>query len=114
MTAADVSEDLARRTGFLVAVLGDKTTAEMLKVSQSQLSRWRRSAELPSAAAPLLVDLDHVVARLLLVWDVSLVRPWLTSPNAHLEGARPVEVLATRGASEVVEAIEAESVGAFA
>jgi uncharacterized protein (DUF2384 family) len=62
----------------------------------------------------LLVDLDHVVARLTLVWDTSLVGQWLLSPNAHLEGSRPIDVLATRGSSEVVDAIEAEAAGAFA
>lgn len=113
--SSDVLGQLALRTSFLVGVLGNKRTAEMLNVSQSQPSRWRRSAEVPSAAvAPLLVDLDHVVARLTLVWDTSLVGQWLLSPNAHLEGSRPIDVLAARGSSEVVDAIEAEAAGAFA
>lgn len=106
---------LARRAEFLVGVLGNKQTAEMLNVSQSQPSRWRTAAEIPSATvAPLVVDLDHVVARLILVWDSSLVGRWLASPNPHLEGSRPIDVLATRGSSEVIDAIEAEAAGAYA
>jgi hypothetical protein len=107
--------ELPRRTEFLVGVLGNKRTAELLKVAESQPSRWRRSEELPGPrVAPLLVDLDHVVGRLILVWDESLVADWLTSSNAFLEGARPIDVIATRGTSEVVEAIEAEAAGTFA
>ena len=71
-------------------------------------------ARATSLAAPLLVDLDHVVARLLLVWDESLVTDWLTTANSFLEGARPIDVLARRGSTEVVEAIEAEAAGAYA
>lgn len=103
------------RSRRLVDVLGNKAVAGLLGVSASQPSRWKSGAEVPgTVAAPLLVDLDHVVARLLLIWDKSLVGDWLTTPNGFLEGARPIDVLARRGSTEVVEAIEAEAAGAYA
>jgi hypothetical protein len=106
---------LARRADFLVTTLGNGTTAHLLNVSQSQPSRWRRAQELPSPRiAPLVVDLDHVIGRLLLLWDSSVVVSWLEGANPHLTGARPIDVLRTRGSSEVVEAIDAEAEGAFA
>jgi hypothetical protein len=105
-------DERARR---LVNLLGNNNLASLMGVSPSQPSRWKSGAEVPGTlAAPLLVDLDHVVARLLLVWDESLVTDWLTTANSFLEGARPIDVLARRGSTEVVEAIEAEAAGAYA
>jgi uncharacterized protein (DUF2384 family) len=89
--------------------------SELLGVSASQPSRWRRAEEVPGPqAAPVLIDLDHVVGRLLLVWDSAVAGDWLARANAFLDGARPIDVLVTRGSSEVVEAIEAEAAGAYA
>ena len=64
--------------------------------------------------APVLVDLDHIVGRLLLLWDPSVIGEWLTGGNAFLDGARPIDVLVTRGSAEVLEAIEATAEGAYA
>ena len=103
------------RAARLVGVLGNKGVAQLLSVSESQPSRWKTGEEVPNArSAPLLVDLDHVVGRLLLIWDQSVVFDWLTGPNGFLEGARPIDVIATRGTNEVVEAIEAEAAGGYA
>ena len=103
------------RAARLVRVLGNKAVAQLLNVSESQPSRWKTGEEVPSARfAPLLVDLDHVVGRLLLIWDQSVVFDWLTGPNGFLEGARPIDVIAARGTNEVVEAVEAEAAGAYA
>jgi hypothetical protein len=103
------------RAARLVGVLGNKGVAQLLSVSESQPSRWKTGEEVPSArSAPLLVDLDHVVGRLLLIWDQSVVLDWLTGPNGFLEGARPIDVIATRGTNEVVEAVEAEAAGGYA
>ncbi len=105
----------SRRADFLVGVLGNKCIANLLGVTESQPSRWRHAQEVPGPrVAPVLVDLDHVVGRLLLVWDRSVVGDWLTGSNAFLDGARPIDVLMTRGSADVLEAIEAETAGAYA
>ena len=103
------------RAARLVGVLGNKGVAQLLGVSESQPSRWKTGEEVPNArSAPLLVDLDHVVGRLLLIWDQSVVFDWLIGPNGFLEGARPIDVIATRGTNEVVDAVEAEAAGGYA
>ncbi|GEM_PF-1294163 len=105
----------SRRAEFLVDTLGNKLIASLLRVAESQPSRWRRAEEVPSPrVAPILVDLDHIVGRLLLIWDKSVIGDWLTGANAFLDGARPIDVLVSRGSTEVIEAIEAETAGAYA
>ncbi len=105
----------SRRAEFLVDILGNKLVADLLSVAQSQPSRWRRGEEVPGPqVAPVLVDLDHIVGRLLLLWDPSVIGDWLTGYNGFLEGARPIDVLVTRGTAPVLEAIEAEAEGAYA
>jgi uncharacterized protein (DUF2384 family) len=63
----------------------------------------------------MLVDVDHVLAHALLVWaDPAVARDWLTTPNAHLDGVRPVDWIRTYGTTEVVDALRAEAAGAYA
>lgn len=103
------------RAGQIVRALGNKRAAQLLGVSESQPSRWRNAQEVPSPqVAPALVDLDHIIARLQLVWDGAVIGDWLEGPNGFLEGARPIDVLLTHGSVPVLEAIEAEASGAYA
>ncbi|MEJ7766052.1 MAG: hypothetical protein WKF86_11200 [Acidimicrobiales bacterium] len=103
------------RADQVVRVLGNKRAAKLLSVSESQPSRWRSAQEVPGPqVAPALVDLDHIIARLQLVWDGEVIGDWLEGPNAFLEGARPIDVLLVHGSVPVLEAIEAEASGAYA
>lgn len=99
----------AERTRWLTtAVGGGKALAKMLGVSPSQTSRWANGKERPGAiAAPLLIDLEHVLARVRLVWSEPAATTWMVSANAHLAGARPVDVLRARGVGPVLEALDA-------
>lgn len=103
------------RAEQIVSVLGNKRAARMLSVSESQPSRWRNAQEVPGPqVAPALVDLDHIIARLQLLWDTDVIGDWLEGSNAFLEGARPIDVLLVHGSVPVLEAIEAEASGAYA
>lgn len=105
----------AKRTALAVEALGSATKlAVLLDVNRSQPSRWLSGAEQPSPAkARELIDLDHVLARAVLVWEPDVARDWLTSSNGYLDGARPIDVLRTRGSREVLEALDAAMQGAF-
>jgi uncharacterized protein (DUF2384 family) len=104
-----------RRAEFVVGILGNQGTADLLAVNKSQPSRWRTGEEAPSpAVARKLVDLDYVLGRLVLVWDTAAAVDWLSSPNGFLEGSTPLEVMEARGTAEVIEAIDAEAAGAYA
>jgi hypothetical protein len=99
----------------VVRVLGNRRAADLLGVAESQPSRWRKALEIPSSqVAPMLVDLDHIIARLQLIWDEEVIGDWLEGSNAFLDGARPIDVLRWNGSGPVLEAIEAEAAGAYA
>ena len=87
----------------------------MLGVSASQTSRWASGQERPGVeVAPLLIDLEHVLARARLVWAEPAATTWLTSANAHLGGALPLAVLRADGPGPVLLALDAGAWGSAA
>ncbi|MEA2974164.1 MAG: hypothetical protein QOG82_2622 [Actinomycetota bacterium] len=107
----------SHRAGFVVAVLGGtRRTAELLDVAPSQPSRWVAGLSVPGPAqARMLVDVEHVLTHALLVWaDDGVARDWLTAPNGHLDGARPIDWIRVHGTADVVDALRAEAAGAYA
>jgi hypothetical protein len=105
-----------QRAGFLIQALGTQSrVADLLEVSRSQPGKWSKGEESPSPErARELIDLDHVVARVVSWLGPEMTISWLNGSNAFLEGARPIDVLRARGSAEVVDAIDAEMSGAFA
>ena len=102
------------RLDRLVGGLGNNQVAELLDVSRSQPSRWRRTQEgMGPENQRRVLDLDYVMSRLLQLYPLDQAHVWLRSQNAHL-GARPVDVLRVRGVGPVIEAIDAEAEGAYA
>lgn len=106
----------AARTEFLISAVGSGSAlADVLGVARSQPTRWRKGQESPSPQmARELVDLDHVMARALMLFPQPVAVDWLTSANSYLDQARPIDVLRTRGSSEVIDALDATMAGAFA
>lgn len=108
------SDDMRRRVTWLTGALGNNRVAELLGVSRSQPSRWKSGEE---RVAPrnrrAVLDLEYVMARLYELWTPAVAAIWLESSNAHLGGARPVDVMQQRGAAEVIQAIDADEEGAY-
>lgn len=104
------------RTEFLISAIGSGTAlAEVLGVARSQPTRWRQGQESPSPeTARQLIDLDHVMARALMLFPQPVALDWLTSANSYLDDARPIDVLRTRGSADVIDALDATMAGAFA
>lgn len=109
------SQEVRRRLEWLSGVLGNNRLAEVLGVSRSQPSRWRRGAEgLAEDNERAVLDLDYVIARLHQIMTPAVAAIWLESPNAHLGGAVPLDVLRRREIAEVIRAIDAQAEGAYA
>lgn len=105
----------ASRVRYLVDMLGGTQLASLVGVNRSQPSRWMTGDERPGpVAAPLLIDLEHVIARARLVWGETAAATWLVSANSYLDGARPLDVLQLSGPAPVLEALDAETWGGAA
>lgn len=114
-SAAEADYGSAGPVARVVDALGNNVVADLLGVSRSQPSRWRSGQErLSPENRKRISDLDHVLDRLLLELYPDQAGLWLTGPNPHLGGARPVDVLELRGAAAVLPAIDALVAGAFA
>jgi hypothetical protein len=122
---ADVAVELAEtgrvpifqaKTANVVKQFGGPTkVARVLKVSKSQPGRWVRGDEAPSpTSAKHLLDLDYALSRLEQLYEPETAQAWLSSPNAYLNGARPLDVLLAEGPADVIEAIDASVAGSYA
>jgi transcriptional regulator with XRE-family HTH domain len=99
----------------LVGLVGSNALAGLIGVSTSQPSRWRSGKEKISAEnRRRLTDLDFILDRLQLELYPDQIGPWLLGSNAHLGGARPIDVLRLKGPASVLPAIDALVTGAFA
>lgn len=56
-------------------------------------------------------DVALVRDRLAAVWTDPVIGVWLTSANAHLDGARPCDALALNERDAVMDAVRMEVVG---
>lgn len=115
-TVAEPAWQPKQQTQFLLDHYGGVTKlAALLDVSKSQPSRWKDGVEVPSlATAKKILDLEAVLRRALLLWEPDVARIWLESANAYLDHARPIDVLMTRGPSEVIAALDSALAGGFA
>ena len=65
-----------------------------------------RDREIVAGAAAVLTAAERV-------WAPSVALVWLQSPNADLDHAAPIDVLAVRGPADVLAAVERELAGAY-
>ena len=57
---------------------------------------------------------DRVVTALLAVYERDAIPGWLHGRNPHLNGRRPIDVLASGDIAAVMSALQAARTGAFA
>lgn len=113
--SARANGELRMLTELVAETIGRSALASLLGVSASQPTRWIAGDETPSLAnAKHIQDLAYVVARGGLVWTRPALGIWLTSHNAFLGGARPLDVVLSDGSQPVVAALDQELSGAYA
>ena len=98
------SRYLSARRGFH----SDAEMAEALGLDASQVEHWK-SGHAPSPEdREKLVAVDVVVELLSDFLEQGSVSKWLEGHNAHLGGARPIDLLKNGRLPEVIDAIQAE------
>lgn len=100
----------------LVDAYQQSVVAEMLGVDDSTVSRWLKQERNigQSSMRGRILELHDVVSRVHQVFNPTLAARWLTGREPFLGNARPIDVLAIRGAAPVIDSLDAISAGGFA
>ena len=88
--------------------------AEALGVSPAQVSRWLRGQGIDPDNAERVDMLEHVVSSLLRLFDPETAQDWLFGLNAYLHDRRPIDVLRTGRATDVLDAVQQTRAGSYA
>src|SRR5687767_9274876 len=88
--------------------------ADMLGVSRSQVTRWLRGAGIDPVNAERVDLLELVWSNVLRLYDRDAALAWLFGINPHLGDRRPIDLVRTGRAEELMRAIRAERSDSFA
>ena len=100
---------------FLDALGSSAKAAAFLGVARSQPGKWLTGQERPNPRARRQIqDFEYVWDRLTDERSPEAAHIWLSSSNSFLNGATPLMWLKTRGAEEVIVAIDAQESGSYA
>lgn len=88
--------------------------ADMLGVSRSQVTRWLRGAGIDPVNAERVDLLELVWSNLLRLYDHDAALAWLFGVNPRLGDRRPIDLVRTGRAEELMRAIRAERGDSFA
>lgn len=97
-----------------VGVGSDRSVAEILGVSPSQVTRWRQGQTPDPLNADRLAALALVVEMLTRWLSTEVIEDWIRGPNEHLEGRAPAYLIERGQIADVVGAVEAMKGGVFA
>jgi transcriptional regulator with XRE-family HTH domain len=88
--------------------------ADLLGVSRSQVTRWLRGAGIDPLNAEKVDLLELVWSNLLRLYDRDAALAWLFGINPLLGDRRPIDLIRTGRAEELMRAIRAERSDTFA
>jgi uncharacterized protein (DUF2384 family) len=88
--------------------------ADLLGVNRSQVTRWLRGAGIDPLNAERIDLLEMVWSSLLRLYEPAAARSWLFGLNPHLGDRRPIDVIRSGRAEELMRAIRAERAESFA
>ena len=100
---------------FLDALGSSAKAAAFLGVARSQPGKWLSGQERPNPRARRQIqDFEYIWDRLTDERPPEAAHIWLNSANSFLNGSTPLIWLKTRGAEDVIVAIDAEESGSYA
>ncbi len=98
----------------LIEAYGHNALARLLDVDAAMLTRWKGGAKISPAMSRRILDVHAVLVRALQVFAPTAATQWLVGHEPFLNDARPIDVLAVRGAGPLIEALDAIAAGAYA
>ena len=113
--AARMDGRARQKLAALVEDMGSQAqVARALEVDRSRVSRWLADEEPDRDNLLKLEAVEFALSRLQVTYQRSTALKWLYGFNAHLGGARPIDLLNRGRVSDVLRAIEADETGAYA
>lgn len=106
----DVHPLLAR----LVEAFSAATMARILDVNPAMITRWMNGAPVSAEMTARILDLHAVFSRAFQVFQPRHAMLWLLGSEPFFDGARPLDVLALRGAAPLIAALRGINAGAYA
>ena len=88
--------------------------ARLLGVDPAMVTRWNAGAAISPEMTGRLLDVHAVFSRAFQILPEQLVMRWLHGSEPFFDGARPLDVLALRGAAPLLDALNAIDSGAYA
>jgi putative toxin-antitoxin system antitoxin component (TIGR02293 family) len=99
----------------LVDAYGKAAVGAMLGVDKSTITRWTQRERTVSPEMRMrIIELSDVIVRMHQVFNPSIASRWLVGHEPLLGDARPIDVLAMRGAAPIIDALDAIAAGGFA
>ena len=98
----------------MVVAYGHNPVARLLDVDAAMVTRWKRGGKISPKMSRRILDLHAVLSRALAVFQPEVVTDWLVGHEPFFNEARPIDVLALRGAAPLIEALDAIEAGAYA
>ena len=99
----------------MVTAYSPATVAGILAVDKSAVSHWlnqKRAISPPMRSR--IIEAHDVLSRVHQVFNSTLAARWLIGHEPLLGGARPIDVLGQRGATPVIDALDAIASGGYA
>lgn len=98
----------------LIDAYGTNAVARMLDVDPAMLTRWKKGGPVSDVMRKRIIDLHDVLSRAFQIFSPETVMNWLVGHEPFLNDARPIDVLALRGAAPLIEALDGIESGGYA
>jgi uncharacterized protein (DUF2384 family) len=111
----DILTDVAPLLNRMVEAYSQAVIARLLGVDRSLVTRWvGADRDITATMRSRILETHDVLTRVHQVFNPTLAARWLMGHEPFLGGARPIDVMAIRGAAPVIDALDAIASGGFA
>lgn len=86
----------------------------MLDVDPAMITRWTRGGPVSDVMRKRILDVHDVLSRALQIFSPQITMQWLVGHEPFLNDARPIDVLAQRGAAPLIQALDGIESGGYA